>query len=87
MTNIVSELLRRIEGDDEVNYMQMITFGLFDEVLIIDAKLSYEDYCVAMRSPRHYGVSEQDIMDEIVSNYQISDFTISNIRAAFKALN
>ena len=70
-----------------MNYMQMITFGLYDEVLIIDAKLSYEDYCIAMRSPRPYGVSEQDIMDEIVSNYQISDFTISNIRAAFKALN
>ncbi|WP_339892135.1 hypothetical protein [uncultured Alteromonas sp.] len=70
-----------------MNYMQMITFGLFDEVSIIDAELSYDDYCSAMNSPRPYGVSEQDIMDEIVANYQIADFTISNIRAAFEALN
>lgn len=70
-----------------MNYMQMITSGLFDEVSIIDAKLSYDDYCSAMSSSRSCGVSEQDIMDEIVANYQIADFTISNIRAAFEALN
>ena len=69
-----------------MNYMQMITFGLFDEVSIIDAQLSYEDYCCAMESPHRHGASEQSIIDEIVANYEIADFTIANIRRAYKAL-
>lgn len=68
-----------------MNYLQMITFNLNDEVSIIDAKLAYEDYCSAMNSPRPFGVSEQDIVNDIVSDYEIADFTIHAIRTAYKA--
>jgi len=68
-----------------MNYIQMITFNLHDEVSIIDAKLAYEDYCITMNSPRSFGVLEQDIIDDIVASYEIADFTINAIRIAYKA--
>lgn len=68
-----------------MNRAQAITFNLYNEVSIIDAKLAYEDYCTAMNSPRSFGVLEQDIIDDIVASYEIADFTIHAIRIAYKA--
>jgi hypothetical protein len=68
-----------------MNYNQLIVFGLTDDVAIVDARLSYKDYCYAMSDLQEVR-SESEIINQIVSCYQISECTVFNIKMAFKEL-